>query len=74
MVTSVTTATMTGLGLLLGLVAMICLIVLLATKQLVSANAGPKQSFLAKSLNIGIAPLIIVFAMIVVMKLVVIIV
>ena len=70
MVTTVTAATMTGLGPLLGLIAVICLIALLITKELVSASEGPKRSFLTRFLNVGIVPLCIVFAVIVVMKVV----
>ena len=70
MVTTVTTTaatvTMLGLGTVLGLIAAICLLLLLTTKVLVGASEAPKRSFLAKFLDVGIAPLIIVFAVIVI--------
>jgi len=69
-VTTVTTVTMLGLGFVLGLIAVVCLIALLTTKELVGAGEGPKRSFLTRFLDVGIVPLIIVFAVIVITEVV----
>jgi len=70
-VTTVTTVTtMLGFGMALGLVAVIALIVFLGVRELATASEGGRQRLLAKSLEIGIVPLIIAFAMIVAMEIV----
>ena len=70
-VTTVTTVTtMIGFGMALGLVAVIALIVFLGVRELATASEGGRQRLLAKSLEIGIVPLIIAFVMIVAMEIV----
>ena len=70
-VTTVTTVTtMLGFGMALGLVAVIALIVFLGVRELATASEGGRQRLLAKSLEIGIVPLIIAFVMIVAMEIV----
>jgi len=63
---TVTTVTATGIfGTMLGLVAIIALIAFLCVKELVSAQKSSSRRSLAKFLDTGIIPLIIVFAMVV---------
>ena len=60
---TVTTVTTMGfLGTILGLVAIIALIALLCAKELASAQRSSLRQSLAKFLDTGIIPLIIVFA------------
>ena len=69
MITTVTTSTVTtvttavGLGLALGVVAMVTLITFLCGKELASASIGKdgSQRFLFRSFDVGIMPLVIVF-------------
>ena len=69
--TTVTTiTTMIGFGMAVGLVAVIALIAFLGVRELATASEGSKQRLLAKSLEIGIVPLIIAFVMIVAMEIV----
>ena len=76
MISTVTTSTistvsiMVGFGMVLGVVAVIALIVFLCAKELASASESKSHRILAKSLDVGIVPLIIAFAMIVAMKVV----
>ena len=76
MISTVTTSTVTtittmiGFGMALGLVAVLVLITLLAVRELATVSEGGSRRRLAKALDIGIVPLIIAFAMIVVMKVV----
>ena len=76
MVSTVTTTTVTtvttmiGFGATLGAIAVITLAVFLSARELAAASEGSTQKFLARSLNIPIAPLVIAFAMIVAMKVV----
>ena len=65
-ITSVTTAI--GFGIALGVVAVIALLTFLGTKELAAASEDSKYKFLAKSLDIAIAPLLIAFVLIAVMK------
>lgn len=51
-----------------GAVAVILLIAFLATKELAGASVGRRFQMLGHRLNVGIAPLLMVFGMIVVMK------
>jgi len=69
-VTTSTVTTMTGFGMTLGLVAVIALIAFLGVRELATASEGGTQRLLAKSLDIGIVPLIIAFAMIIAMEMV----
>jgi len=76
MISTVTTSTVTtvttmiGFGMALGLVAVITLIAFLGVRELATASRGGTQRLLAKSLDIGIVPLIIAFAMIIAMEMV----
>ncbi|MBA7506256.1 hypothetical protein ES706_04937 [subsurface metagenome] len=73
MISTVTTSavtTMIGFGMALGLVAVITLIAFLGVRELATASRGGTQRLLAKSLDIGIVPLIIAFAMIIAMEMV----
>ncbi len=63
-VTSVTT--MLDFGMILGLVAVIALAVFLCVKELAAASENSSLRTLAKFLDVGITPLIIAFAVIVV--------
>jgi len=69
-VTTSTVTTMTGFGMTLGLVAVIALIAFLGVRELATASEGGTRRLLAKSLDIGIVPLIIAFAMIIAMEMV----
>ena len=71
-VTTVTTTvtTMEGFGVILGLVAVIALVAFLCVKELAATSASSSHRSLAKFLDIGIIPLTIAFAMIVIMKVV----
>ena len=77
MITTVTTSTIstitmvsTAIGLIasLGLVAVIALIGFLGMKELATAGKGVRQRLFARSLNVGIVPLIIVFTVIAAMR------
>ena len=75
MVSTVTTSTVTtvttiGFGVAMGLVAIIALLAFLFIRELATASKSTNHRFLARSLDIGIVPLLIAFAMIVVMKVV----
>ena len=76
MVSTVTTSTITtvttmiGFGVVVGLVAVIALIGFLCAKELAASSENGRRRLLARSLDIGIVPLIIAFTMIVVMKVV----
>ena len=62
------TASGAGLGMALGLVAVIALVAFLCVKELASSSEPDSRRFLAQSLDVAIIPLIIVFAMILVIK------
>ena len=74
MVSTVTTSTIStitttvGFGIGLGVVAAIALIAFLCTRELAAASKDSKHRSMAKSLDVVIVPLVIAFAMIVVMK------
>lgn len=76
MISTVTTSTIASvtaivsLGMVLGLAAVITLIVLLGVRELAAASDNGSHQLLARSLDIGIAPLIIAFVMIVAMEVV----
>lgn len=67
-VTTVTTTTVVGLVVALGLAAVLVLIGLLVVKELVGASQNPRARFLATTLNVGISPLLFVFSLIVVTR------
>ena len=68
-ITTITAATtMGGFEALLGLVAVIALIAFLCAQELAAASESSSCRSLANFLDIGIIPLIIVFAMIITVK------
>ena len=69
-VTSVTISTVTTVALSasLGLVAIVILLALLIQKELVSVAVGPKAKAFGRVLNTAIVPLLMVFAVTVVVK------
>ncbi len=68
---TITTTAVVGLGVLvLGAVAVMCLVILLCAKELAAASAGRSQRILARFLDIGIVPLAIAFAIIVVSRII----
>jgi hypothetical protein len=64
-VTTVTTVVMAGS---LALVAVVVLLILLVQKELIAVNEGPRALALVRVLNIAIAPLLMAFAMGMVVK------
>jgi len=75
MVSTVTTSTVTavttiGFGVAIGLAAVITLLAFLFIRELATASKGTNRQFLARSLDVGIIPLLFAFAVIVVMKIV----
>ena len=70
-ITTITTVTaIVGFGLALGVVAVVVLIGLLSAKELSSASGNSTHRLLARSLDVGIVPLAIAFAVIVAVKVV----
>lgn len=68
-VISITITTITAIGSgVLGVAAVILLIILLSTKELSSAADKRRYKILSKVLTVGIAPLLLVFSVILVMK------
>ena len=69
-VTTVTTVTTTVVGLFatVGIIAMIVLIGFLATKELAISSKGSRRRLFAGFLDVGIVPLMVVFAVIAVMR------
>ena len=65
---TVTAATLFSMANIMGMIAAVCLIGMLATKELVSATTGTRRNVLSKTLNIGIVPLVIIFAVVTIMK------
>ncbi len=76
MITTVTTSTITtvtimatmGLSITIGVATVITLMALLTTKELVGASLSPSSRLVAKFLIIGILPLIMAFAVIVIVR------
>jgi len=66
--TTVTTIAMLSMGATLGALASIVLILMLALKEVASADSRRGLQFLAKSLSVGIVPLLASFALIVLFK------
>ena len=71
-VTTTTTTTVTSasiaLGAALGVAAVVSLIAFLAMRELATASEGPRLKTFGRYLSVGIVPLAIAFAVIVVMK------
>ena len=76
MISTVTTSTVTtvttmiGFGMALGVVAVIALLAFLGARELATTSESSSQRFLARSLEVAIAPLVIAFVVIVAMKMV----
>jgi hypothetical protein len=64
-VSTVTTVVMAGS---LGLVAVVTLLVLLVQKELIAVSDGARSKVLVRALNIAIAPLLMAFALSMVVK------
>jgi len=62
------TASVSVLGMIPGLVAVVALIAFLCVKELASSSEHGSRRFLARSLDVAIIPLIIAFAMILVIQ------
>ena len=68
--TTVSTVTTVALAASLGLVAIVTLLSLLIQKELVTAASGARAKALGRALNVDIVPLLMGFALIVVLKVV----
>ena len=76
MITTVTTSTITtvttiaamGLAVTIGAAAVIALIAFLTSKEIASASLSSFSQLTARFLNVGILPLVMVFAVIVAVK------
>ncbi|MCL0091812.1 hypothetical protein M1N59_00915 [Dehalococcoidales bacterium] len=73
MISTVTTSTVTlieamGLAAITGGAATVALIALLIARELASASLSPSSQLIARFLNVGILPLIVVFAVTVAVK------
>jgi hypothetical protein len=66
--TTVTTATVIGAGAALGIVATLLLIAFLVVRELANAAGGYRSIAWSKCLNVGIAPLLLAFFVIVAVK------
>ena len=66
--TTVTTVAMLSMGATLGALASILLILLLATKEVATADTGRALKVFGRSLDVGIAPLLLSFSLIVFFK------
>jgi hypothetical protein len=74
MISTITTATASAAGNLalmgsLGLVAVVALILLLVQKEILAGSASHNGRTLARVLNVAIVPLLVVFAVVVVSRL-----
>jgi len=67
-ITTVTTVAAMGLAAGITIAAVVCLILFLTTKELAGAKASTSSLRVARFLNVSILPLVIVFAVIVVVK------
>lgn len=67
---TVTTATTVGLVAALGLMTTLALVALLIGKEITAAAPGERSVRWGRTLNIGVVPLLIAFAVIVAVKLV----
>lgn len=68
--TTVTTVATLTVGAMLGALAIALLIFLLATKEIATADSRRKLQIFGRSLDIGIASLLIVFTLIVIFKII----
>lgn len=69
--TSTTTATATPEAMAsLGMVAVISLIAFLTIQELASAGEGPRSRLLSRALNVGVIPMLVIFAAIVITRVV----
>lgn len=69
--TSTTTATATpGAMASFGMVAVISLIILLIVQELATASEGPRFRRFGQALNVGVIPMLVIFAAIVVTRVV----
>ena len=68
--TTTTTAGLISVANIMGIIATVCLIGMLATKELVSANTSITGRAISRAMNIAIVPFILVFSLVVVVKLV----
>jgi hypothetical protein len=66
--TTVTTVTAMGLTMALGVIATLTLIAFLIVKEIAGAAPGERAVRWGRTLNIGIAPLLVAFAVIVAVK------
>ena len=69
-VTTVTTIAALGLTGIIGIAAVVLLMLFLTTKELAGASSSGLSLRIAKFVNVGILPLVMAFAVIVVMKIV----
>jgi len=67
-VTSITSIAAMGIGAGITIFAVMLLIGLLTTKELVGASDGGRQRLISRCLNISIIPLVVSFAVIVALK------
>jgi len=63
--TTVTTVTLFGISALLGLAAVLMLITYLGAKELLETSSSQRLRLLSRRLNVAVAPLLLVFAVIV---------
>lgn len=66
--TTVTTVAMLSMGATLGALASILLILLLATKEVATADTGRALKVFGRSLDVGIVPLLLSFSLVVFFK------
>jgi hypothetical protein len=69
-ITSITSIAALGIGASVTIFAVLLLIGLLTTKELVGASDGSRQKLVSRCLNISIIPLVVSFAVIVALKVV----
>jgi hypothetical protein len=69
-ITSITSIAALGIGASISIFAVLLLIGLLTTKELVGASDGGRQKLVSRCLNISIIPLVVSFAVIVALKVV----
>ena len=67
-ITSITSIAVLGLGAGISIFAVLMLIGMLTTKELVSASEGSRAKLVGRCLNISIIPLVVSFAVIVALK------
>lgn len=67
-ITSITSIAALGIGASISIFAVLLLIGMLTTKELVGASDGSRQRLIGRCLNISIIPLVISFAVIVALK------